>query len=723
MKKVVLLTDMLNANHVIPEEDHVNLEESQDSYQEESIDNEDEDEGSDDLGDDRYEDGTPSSAGYNESINDALPDRLNSEKRSSSFRSSFSSTINSFIGYCNLTRNRFKYRFSRSLGVADSSSNLDLSESQYILGAQRFGTQGSKDFEGDSESREKRVLSSVVDAKTSTGTGAQTKLAGLQLPRPTTWTTWKRPDGPKTVKSKAIGRSGVSIKERLTRKAKGSGTKPAVDHDKLTEHRKHSHEQTAICYVLASNKSPISTRIGKGNKNTISFSFKKNGKLLAMRSRCKSTCGNSGSIISSHQGDKSSGDGKTMANLQHDKQQPAADNKDPGCMKCGNVMFASDRFRFPWNRYKRNDGYLNNMFNVTIVNRGSANIYIMKYQSTCKNYMDISPDFGWRRMVEEYSNWGNGNSGTKTRTATCSDETYALRSYMYYRESKKLTHVIGLCELALNIACRALILGVTHGIIDTECVPGFINDIVAKNCGEQYVPQKKRQESMETTVTESEPEQHAMYLKGSLIGLFVPSSIHAILGSKAYKEHMRESKRKYRWKMLGDEQHKESGADSAEPDIYNFLSITNYGWKLIQRSYFDRTFLENNTKTYGKGIIAEKFRQLFARSVNDTFTTTSIYSNAVLCKIKPPQIKNQRAYIYSDVGSVGMNIAEQLYRLEHRQLAREKLPKNTFGFKVKSPNVAVSPCGVKFTIVPEELILNVATMVHEMYITQACLML
>lgn len=81
-----------------------------------------------------------------------------------------------------------------------------------------------------------------------------------------------------------------------------------------------------------------------------------------------------------------------------------------------------------------------------------------------------------------------------------------------------------------------------------------------------------------------------------------------------------------------------------------------------------------------------------------------------------------------DVPTVGMNIAEQLHRLERKQDASNPLPFSAFGWKVNlsgaylqsSHRVQVtSPAGELLYLVPEELIMNVTQWVQQTYFTSA----
>lgn len=79
--------------------------------------------------------------------------------------------------------------------------------------------------------------------------------------------------------------------------------------------------------------------------------------------------------------------------------------------------------------------------------------------------------------------------------------------------------------------------------------------------------------------------------------------------------------------------------------------------------------------------------------------------------------------VIADVTEIGMNIAEQLHRLEKGQAERYPLPVDSFGWKkgdmVDGSRIAISsPDQDAYWMVPEELIMNVATWVQQTYLTQ-----
>ncbi|EDO08635.1 hypothetical protein BBOV_III010830 [Babesia bovis T2Bo] len=717
MKDRTLVTDILDINQVIPEEEHVIPEDLNSSPHSLILDDPTCSEENEYNFKQTQDEGSPRPATFSaddrtNSI-DAFPVRMHSDVQTDSGRASFSSTVHSFIGLYTLTKNKLKNRFPRlSTSWMSSSKYSELSESQFSNMTSRSGIRGFKYIGKKWKKEERAVMSSISEDASQAGSTVAPYEGRQETPPSSIWNSMTEHS---SSKADVMQKAHVSIKERFKwtskKAAPKSASKDAISNVPQTN---QLHLPTTICYVLSSPKTALSNKLGQGKKNTFNFSFKRNGKLMYLKQKL-------GNVQKQSNNERAFPQDQSDASKQQSQPVPSVH-----CgFNCSNVYYAAKRFRFPWNKDNGDDPAMDNMFTVTIVNRGHANMLILKYQSHCKNCLDITPDFGWRRMVEEYVKSGNANSGKRNKVSNEYDELYALRSYMYFRESKKVTHVVGLCELAINIACRAILLGVMSGLIDTRSIPTFLKNLIGKHCGEDYVMRDKHSESVGKVENDGDDVYHPLYVKGGLIGLCVSSSIQSVLDSQRYKDALVNAKRKFRWKMISKQQ-KEDGtvteSNNNEPDIHTFLPIPDYGWKLVQRSHFDRTFLDNASKSNGRTSVGANLRRLVSKKNMDLLTTTSVYSNAILSKIKPPQFKNIEGYIYSDVGAIGMNIAEQLYRLESKQLIREKLPKNTFGFKVTNPRAAISPCGTKFSVVPEELILNVATMVHEMYMTQPCLM-
>ncbi|XP_952644.1 uncharacterized protein TA13740 [Theileria annulata] len=448
---------------------------------------------------------------------------------------------------------------------------------------------------------------------------------------------------------------------------------------------------------------------------------------------------------------------------------------------------------------------------VSVVNKGSSSMLILKIQSYTKNYMDINPDFGWRRLIDDknlpFSNFSNN-------------------TYMFYIESKKSTHIISLGNLAINIACRAFILAVTHGYLDHSLVPSYLlrylpNQTIKlhesmlnspstntqhnqldnnklekpdeKSKADKHNEKAKQDKSNEkgkldhktseknkldnvrklpkhyyykggVDYTDEECGRETMYLKSNFLGIFAISSLVRNLVSEKYKNRYQRNKKdpahsvdffststynrsvdtpsfnnvntsKSSSTITSD--HSTSGANSNSVNnsmdeksvntpvpntyynsnnsgngFYKYVPIPEYGWKLVSKAPHD---VREDPRPDG---LSKFFSRLFKRKPR--FET--LYPNTLLCKVNPPLASESNNKIMVDAGSLGMNLAEQLYRLEISTQNREKFPKNTFGFSSHNDKVTC-PDGTVFEFVPEEVILNTASLIHEIYITQTYLIL
>ncbi|ORM42381.1 uncharacterized protein BXIN_1582 [Babesia sp. Xinjiang] len=714
MKRIALLTDELNVNDVIPEDENVAIEPPQEQNKTKIGNTADNNKGKhDNLEYETSRDTTLSSADEFDESTESLSSLMQTVPTTNSNRSSFGSTVNSFIGFCNVTRDIFKYRFTGgSESVDASSSNFELSQSQFTLNGINTATQKHKTRHRKDRGNLSKAMSDIAEDDPQSSYELEPSATDTQLTKNKGKRTWNLLRERSMPTSPAKQKIRISLKNLLTRGPTKIQHQTGADDSK--KHRgilKRSYEPTAVCYAISTDKTAFCKRLGPNRQNTFN---------LARPSRIRFTSKHRDESMEQRFAlNRASHSGESK---EHGQQYTTGSERmGTAARYFGRMMLATKRLSSIWKRNKHEDDASANLFTVTVVNRGSANVFILKYQSHCKNYMDITPDFGWRRIVQEYGTQGASGARNRGQPGGVWDETMAQKSYMYYRESKKTTHIVGLAELAINISCRALILGVAHGIIDADAVPPFINDIVVKQYGEEYAPEISRSQSFGTTEGQGEHVKQTMYFKASFVGLFVTSSIQSILGSEEYKKRMGESKRAFRRDMVPNEQSVEK--QTVETNVCPYIPIPDYGWKLLERSHFDRMFSDNSAKCYDKGALVAKLQRIFGKNNIGGLTATTVYSNAVLCKVQPPRVKERKAFVYADVGSVGMNIAEQLYRLESKQARREKLPKGTFGFKVRGQNVAISPCGAQFQLVPEELILNAATLVHEMYITQTCLIL
>nr|PVC50533.1 hypothetical protein MACL_00002206 [Theileria orientalis] len=387
---------------------------------------------------------------------------------------------------------------------------------------------------------------------------------------------------------------------------------------------------------------------------------------------------------------------------------------------------------------------------VSVVNKGSSSMLILKIQSFTKNYLDINPDFGWRRLIDDknlpFSNFSNN-------------------SYMFYIESKKSTHIISLVNLAINIACRAFILAVTHGYLDLDLAPEFLikylpvhisNSLSLKNVKNSSPKAKDSSSSPRNTSSEANkpilsPNGHlpkhcyykggvdaldeecgkdTMYLKSNFLGIYAVSSLVKNLKSENYRKRY-ELNKKFTRHKVEDSTTSGLGLDKLEKKnfyftpntyyntkkngsgFYKHIPIPEYGWKLLSKAPND---LRADSKADG---LAKLFTKLFRKKPR--FDT--LYPGTLLCKVRPPHHYDSNCKVMVDSGSLAMNIAEQLYRLEISTNNREKFPKNTFGFSAHSDGRVLCPDGGVVDFVPEEVILNTASLLHEIYITQTYLIL
>eukprot|EP00375_Theileria_parva_P001956 XP_764631.1 hypothetical protein [Theileria parva strain Muguga] len=416
---------------------------------------------------------------------------------------------------------------------------------------------------------------------------------------------------------------------------------------------------------------------------------------------------------------------------------------------------------------------------VSVVNKGSSSMLILKIQSYIKNYMDINPDFGWRRLIDDknlpFSNFSNN-------------------SYMFYIESKKSTHIISLGNLAINIACRAFILAVTHGYLDLSLVPNYLlrylpsqtikrPDYLSNSSGsntsldklddKQNKPtesgkvdktnekskldkgnekgkldDKGVEKSKVDTIrklpkhyyykggvdyTDEECGRETMYLKSNFLGIYAISSLVRNLRSEKYKNRYQMNKKDPAhsvnvFPISSSHSTSDTGnsfntlnvgkkGSGVTPDncrnsannsnslnnstderllnsfipntyynsknrgrgFYKYVPIPEYGWRLVSKAPHD-------VREDGRPDGLSKF---FSRFFKRKPSFESLYPNTLLCKVNPPLTSEINTKIMVDAGSLGMNLAEQLYRLEISTQNREKFPKNTFGFSTHNDKVTI----------------------------------
>lgn len=633
--------------------------------------------------------------------------KTQSDTVTNSNRTSFISTLTSLFGCTTFTRGKY-YRSNRN-SSAGISPRFDYSEAQLnALGLQSSTPmQKSQYWQSVDTFNKYKTIDSAVK-------GTQTPDRDLKSAKP--WLTStdeqqpQREDG-KSLKSGATASCTVLMKEKQAKNQVERTKKAKEEHSqgRNPQYRQGAYCAMPSCYVLSKNKSAVYRRMRSGTQSNINFTLQTS----RIGKRRQSRKGKSD--------DKHDCDVQTQMSPKTRAQERQRDftttaHRSPESSKVMQFM------RKKW----RNDPSTVQASVVTVVNKGSSNIIILKYQGRCKNYMDINPDFGWRRLVMENNSSTSLSAKTSQNGTGIHDESSAQQAYMYYRETKQTTHTMGLAELSINIACRAFILGVAQGIIDDTDLPKFIHECLQQQYGEWDRTNNVHDYSADVVQPREKTLKRSMYLKSSSLGLFAPSSITRILGSPTYREALLKNRRSFMWNIPSKVQESQETSmqhseTPEEPNFYQIIPIPDYGWKLIERSDFDRITKEDKSRSAGRSRIVNALCKIFGG--RDEAHKNMMYPNLVLCKIQPPHVTNNKALLRVDVGSIGMNVAEQLYRLEFRQLTREKLPKNTFGFQVLSQDLVISPCGREFKLIPEELILNTATLVHEMYITQPFLVM
>lgn len=139
--------------------------------------------------------------------------------------------------------------------------------------------------------------------------------------------------------------------------------------------------------------------------------------------------------------------------------------------------------------------------------------------------------------------------------------------------------------------------------------------------------------------------------------------------------------------------------------IYAALGIPDFSWELVQRVPTSPPPVSD-----AETVIAGTKRRIVTSS-----------SEVTLQLLKSGSGKR----FLADVPTIGMNIAEQLHRLERKQDNRHFLPTETFGwtFEASGPAkfqvAARSPNGDSIVLVPEEMIMNVTQWVQQTYLTSA----
>eukprot|EP00918_Siedleckia_nematoides_P010562 GHVU01023101.1.p1 GENE.GHVU01023101.1~~GHVU01023101.1.p1 ORF type:complete len:307 (+),score=53.48 GHVU01023101.1:190-1110(+) len=142
--------------------------------------------------------------------------------------------------------------------------------------------------------------------------------------------------------------------------------------------------------------------------------------------------------------------------------------------------------------------------------------------------------------------------------------------------------------------------------------------------------------------------------------------------------------------------------------LYRYLEIPDLHWRLVDRRY--------RGKPPSRPELTEFEVQL------PMSTGGKVGANTWFQRMHSPE--RQNAAVLVDVVEVGMNIAEQLYRLETHEASRHPFPDNDFGWTVTPMHdglkvgVADPSKSEAYWMIPEEVIMNVATWVQKTYLTQ-----
>ncbi|AFZ78947.1 hypothetical protein BEWA_017880 [Theileria equi strain WA] len=706
---------------------------------------------------------------------------------------SFSSVFNTFIGFCD-TEHRYRNVTSSSLGLEDSSKHLNHATSPLstpdVKLSPRHKVRSMNDFNGRSNTctdvtpSNKFLERENFSIDTSSGTDYR-----------------KDPKNTATLSCAVLlTNQNQRYKDDLSKKAKP----PPYQHTQAPPkiNGKETYGAMPSCYVLSKENDYLhkSGRFKSQPNAGVGF-------------------GVSSFYSKAHNRNLKQGNTEAHLNAYNSKMRSVGVGSIKLTPRRSNNIFAIFRGRRKMNVPEN----LHTHSMVTIVNKGASSIFILKVQNFCRNYLDINPDFGWRRLVDDHK-----TLPFYVCNNTESVEKDDLRgSCIFYIESKKTTHVITLHELAINIACRSVILAITHGYFDFSCVPRFLFKFLPPHISSNVVPKSptlrtqpkgfypqfgfqsnpinqrqrnnnsnrhyrnssshssyrgtnyrgnnpksgyhknganiqsnnsnnrlnRRNSKLSTASSgalsrtssmgssksmnsrtlpkhyhykggvdfvDEECGKDTMYLKCNFLGVFVSSSIQRNLISKSYRKRFVRNYRSQLWRLQSPVFSRSDNAKSEEnsDEIYNIVPVPNYGWKLLEKASYD-TEEEKKSNKNTKGPIKRFLRRIFGQSKQFNFS----YPLSLLSKIKPPHHSDPSASINVDIASFAMNLAEQLYRLEIGNPNREKLPKNTFGFTFVTPSKVTSPDGTCVDIVPEEIIMNTASLIHEIYITQTYLIM
>lgn len=164
-----------------------------------------------------------------------------------------------------------------------------------------------------------------------------------------------------------------------------------------------------------------------------------------------------------------------------------------------------------------------------------------------------------------------------------------------------------------------------------------------------------------------------------------------------------------------------SKLESSRRHIFVALGIPDFGWCLLSRNEFP-TPLDNTARSSPQGALGK-------RSHRGDRSGLSSSSNPPLQLLQSGGGTEKEKILLADVPAIGMNIAEQLHRLERKRDNRHFLPTDAFGWTHIGPGhqqngldvMVASPTGEAISLVPEEMIMNTTQWVQQTYFTSALL--
>lgn len=129
--------------------------------------------------------------------------------------------------------------------------------------------------------------------------------------------------------------------------------------------------------------------------------------------------------------------------------------------------------------------------------------------------------------------------------------------------------------------------------------------------------------------------------------------------------------------------------------VYVSLGIPDFGWVLLSRNETSSTPLDTARSSFQNGGAQPR------RHCKDKLTASSLgHSSNVLQLLQSGGGPERKRLLLADVPSIGMNIAEQLHRLERKRDNRHFLPTDAFGWTVIGPSQQQNGLGVMVRRVP-----------------------